>query len=75
MLIRHFRENGDKNGGRIEYIDMMLIPEILEKVRPKLQSNGNNAYKYTKDGKDFVLITYEISGKWFFNTFFNDDKI
>ncbi len=75
ILVRHFRDNGDKNGGRIEYIDMMLIPYILETVTPELQDNGNNVYRYKKDGNKFVLITYEISGRWFLNTFFADDKL
>ena len=41
ILVRHFRDNGEKNGGRVEYIDIIMIPKILETVTPILQADGS----------------------------------
>lgn len=76
ILIRHFRDNGDKNGGRVEYIDIILIPEILDSIIPVLKDNGYNEYKYIRaDGKVFFLITYENKRKWYIKSFYSSDNI
>ena len=73
LLTKHFRDNGDKNGGRVDYIDIIKIAEILEKHSPTLQVNKRNKYIYKGAKKTYILITRKYNNKWFLHTFYSED--
>ena len=73
VLTKHFRDNGDKNGGRVDYIDIIKIPKILNTCSPTLQDNGRHKYTYVTSKKSYILITNEFRGKWNLHTFYSED--
>lgn len=75
ILYRHFRENGDKNGGRVEYIDIIKIADILNTVRPTAINSKRNKYEYVEDGKSYILITRKYNKKSYtLQSFYSDDN-
>lgn len=75
ILTKHFRDNGDKNGGRVDYIDIIQIATIIETITPSPQPNGRFQYIHMEHstGKRFFLITDIFNKKEFVHTFFSSD--
>lgn len=73
ILTKHFRDNGDKNGGRVDYIDIIKIPTILQTITPTLQKNGRKKYLYRESNKSYIVITRKFNGKWSLHTFYSED--
>ncbi len=72
-LERHFRENGEKNGGKIDYIDIIKIPTILKTITP-LFVNYKYVYTYEEDGRKLILVKYKFKERWWLKTLYSSDK-
>ncbi|NOQ32426.1 MAG: hypothetical protein GQ570_15060 [Helicobacteraceae bacterium] len=74
IIKRHFGENGDKNGGRIDYIDIIKIGDIIRSSEPTLQNNGRYKFSMVLDAKKYLVIVDKSENMGFVYTLYTDDK-